>query len=132
MMSRRYPPDWFRRECWDTAAWLVPLSGGSVAAVGPIKIGDSSERALYNGVSLWRVSKKSVSAQLGQVHARVASTYLHPLSHFAGIYRSAHPSKKLYSAGLHRALFQPAGLSLGCERNFQPVSFPGELKSMFS
>ena len=64
---------------------------------------------LYNCVSLWSVTKKSISAQLGQVHACIARAYLHPLSHFAGIHWFAHSSKKLHSKGFHCALGQFSG-----------------------
>jgi hypothetical protein len=85
----------------------------------------SSFRALCNRVSLWRVTKKSISAQLEPVNACVASAYFHPLGYFAGIHRFAHLSKEIHGAGLHRALFQPAGLSFAYPGKFQPNSFPG-------
>ena len=80
---------------------------------------------LFDYVSCFSVTKKSVSPQLGQVHARIARAYLHPLSHFAGMHRSARLSKKLYSTGFHRALGQLPGWSLPCNRTFLSNRFSG-------
>lgn len=79
---------------------------------------DLAAALLFDYVSCFSVTKKSVSPQLGQVHARIAGAYLHPLSHFAGMHRSARLSKKLYGTGFHRARGQLPGWSLPCNRTF--------------